>query len=247
MMKQAIRIAASMALAMAFAQGAAAQSLIAGWDFSQLPAAGVAPGPLAANYVNAGTSGTATVAGGTVVAAAMQPHTNPTNAPGIQGGAVRPQLLSSGERAAFNAFSTLKQRGQTATEFMGLTARTAATVEFDATAAAAVSGWRLTFGGRAIPDLGDPASDGITTVDVAFGSTCGATAPVGTAQLTAVDQAFAFDLGNASLASGCVVLTMDGSVDQPLIDNVAVPEAGGLSMLTAGVLGLFGLASVRRA
>ena len=185
--------------------------------------------------------------GGTVVAAAMQPHTNPTNAPGIQGGAVRPQLLSSGERAAFNAFSTLKQQGQTTTEFMGLTAQTAATVEFDATAAAAVSGWRLTFGGRAIPDLGDPASDGITTVDVAFGSTCGATAPVGTAQLTAVDQAFAFNLGNASQASGCVVLTMDGSVDQPLIDNVAVPEAGSLSMLVAGVLGLFGLASVPRA
>jgi hypothetical protein len=247
MMKKATRIAAAMALAMTFAQGAAAQQLIAGWDFSQLPAAGVAPGALAANYVNAGTSGTATVAGGTIVAAAMQPHTNPTNAPGIQGGVARPQLLSSGERAAFNTFSTLRQNGQTTTEFLGLTARNAASIEFDATAAASVSGWRLTFGGRAIPNLGDPASDGVTTVDVSFGSTCGATAPVGSAQLTAVDQAFSFNLSNASLASGCVVLTMDGSVDQPLIDNIAVPEPGSVSMLAAGALGLLGLANRRRA
>ena len=247
MMKNATRIAASMALAMTFAQGASAQQLIAGWDFSQLPASGVAPGVLAANYVNAGTSGTASVAGGTVLSAAMQPHTNPTNAPGIQGGVARPQLINAYEKASFNTFSKLRQQGQTTTEFMGLTARNSATVEFATTAAAAVSGWKLTFGGRAIPNLGDPASDGITNVDVAFGSTCGATAPVGTAQLTSVDQAFSFNLSNASLASGCVVLTMDGSVDQPLIDNIAVPEAGSMSMLAAGVLGLVGLANRRRA
>ncbi|MBY0399513.1 hypothetical protein K2X89_04410, partial [Myxococcota bacterium] len=83
MMRNATRIASAMALAMTLAQGASAQQVIAGWDFSQLAASGVAPGPLAANYVNPGTSGTATVASGTVLASAMEPETNPTNAAGI--------------------------------------------------------------------------------------------------------------------------------------------------------------------
>lgn len=246
MMRKATRFATAMALAMTLAQGASAQQLIAGWDFSQLAADGVAPGALVANYVNAGTSGTASVAGGDIVASAMQPDTNLTNAPGVQGGVVRPTLLSTGERAAFNSFATLRQAGQTTTEFMGLTARNAASIAFDATAAAPTTGWRLTFGGRAIPDRGDVASDGISTVAVSFGSTCGATAPVGTAQLTSVDQSFSFNLSNASLASGCVVLDMDGSADQPLIDNIAVPEPGNVSMWMGGVLGLLGLGLVSR-
>ncbi|MFO0688041.1 MAG: PEP-CTERM sorting domain-containing protein [Myxococcota bacterium] len=247
MMRNATRFASAMALAMTLAQGASAQQVIAGWDFSQLAASGVAPGSLAANYVNPGTSGTATVASGNVVASAMEPDTNPTNAAGIQGGVARPTLLSSFEKTAFNAFATLRQRGQTTTEFMGLTASNSASIEFAATAAAPTAGWRLTFGGRAIPDRGDVLSDGVSTVDVAFGSTCGATAPVGTANLTATDQAFSFTLSNATLGSGCVVLTMDGSADQPLIDNVAVPEPGSLAMLATGVLGLLGLASRRKA
>ena len=74
MMRKATQFASAMALAMGLAQGASArQPLIAGWDFSQLAADGVAPGTLAANYVNAGTSGTASVASGDIVASAMQP------------------------------------------------------------------------------------------------------------------------------------------------------------------------------
>lgn len=247
MMNKATRFASAMALAMTLAQAASAQQLIAGWDFSQLAASGVAPpGALTANYSNPGTSGTASVVSGNVVASAMAPDSNPTNAPGIQGGVARPTLLSIGERAAFNTFATLRLGGQTATEFMGLTASNAASVQFDATAASAVAGWRLTFGGRAIPDRGDGASDGVSTVGVAFGSTCGATAPVGSATLTAVDQAFSFNLSNVPQTTGCVVLTLDGTADQPLIDNVAVPEPASAAALAAGVVALAGLATVRR-
>jgi hypothetical protein len=246
MMRKATRIAAVLAFAMTAAQGASAQ-FIAGWDFSQIAADGVAPGALAANYVKPGTSGTATVASGTVVASAMQPATNLGTATGIMSGLTAPTKLAAGETATFNAFATLRQAGQAKTEFFGLTAKNAASIQFAANAASPVSGWVVSFGGRAIPDRGDVASDGQTTVSVSFGTTCGATAPVGTAVLDSVDRAFAFNLGGVNTATGCVVLGVDGTADQPLIDNVAVPEPGAVAMMAVGVLGLAGLAQRRRA
>lgn len=244
MMSNATRIAVAVAFATTIAQGASAQ-LIAGWDFSQVAADGVAVTSLAANYTSAGTSGTATTTGD-VVASAMAPATNPTDAPGIQGG-VASLAVIPGEKREFNSFAVLRTAGQTSTEFLGLTARNAASIAFDANAGSARTGWRLTFGGRAIPNPGDPSSDGVSVVDVSFGSTCGATAPVGTVQLTEDDQTFTLSLnGQASATTGCVVFDVDGSSDQPLIDNIAVPEPGLGAMLVAGAMSLFGLARGRR-
>ena len=244
MMRQATRIAVAVAFATSIAQGASAQ-LIAGWDFSQVAADGVAVTSLSANYTTAGTSGTVTTSGD-VVASAMAPATNPTNAPGIQGG-VASLASIPGELREFNNFAVLRNGGQGTTEFLGLTARNAATISFNANAGVARTGWRLTFGGRAIADPSDPSSDGVSVVDVSFGSTCGATSPVGSVNLTQTDQTFALSLnGQASTATGCVVFGVDGTSDQPLIDNVAVPEPGFGSMLVAGAMSLFGLARGRR-
>ncbi len=220
--------------------GPAAAELVAGWDFSNLPVDGASvPASLAANYTATGTSGTLNVSGD-VVASAMEPGSNETDDAGLQGGIDGNGFVT----APTFPFGTTSFSGG---EYLGLTARGTASAEFDASLPAPSSSyWQLTFGARAIVNKG-VASNGRTTVGISFGDTCASAASVGDVEIGAEDTAVSLFLGPTGVAGGCVVFDLDGSTNQPLIDNVAlstVPEPGMGAMLVAGALGLTGL--VRR-
>lgn len=234
-----IKLASAIALSTTVA-GSAAAELVAGFDFSGLSGDSASvPASTAADITGPGGSGSVTVASGDVVAAALPPGTNETDAPGIQGG-VTAQASVLGD-PQFNGSGS---------EYLGLTARDAASIEFEVDAGAPIGGWLLTFGGLAIPNPSNPASNGESSVFVSFGSTCGATSSIGEVRMKPVDTGYSLFLsGAAQFTTGCVVFDLDGTADQPLIDNVAisvVPEPGVVGMLAAGGLCLAGLARRRR-
>lgn len=223
----------------ALAAGPAAAGLVAGWDFSNLSGDGASvPALYPANRVGNGSAGAISVSGD-VIASAMEPGSNTTDDGGIQGGI-------HGNRNATDPTFPMGTTSFTGGQLLGLTARDVATIEFDATLPVATANpWQLTFGGRAIAGL---VGTGSTTIGVSFGQTCGATTPVGDVTLGATDTEVQLILGQSGTARGCVVFDVDGTTDQPLIDNVSisVPEPGMGGLLLAGVAGLVGLGRARQ-
>jgi hypothetical protein len=238
-------------VATAFAAGSANATVLAAWDFAGLSVAGESvTGPIAP-AVSAGGTPTATVGSGTVTAGAMPPGLSTTNADGLQGG------LTAGDAVGGSTFGLLApaaapgapQLNGSGSQYLGLTTQGAATVEFEVPSGITVGdGLRLSFGATAI--FGSGANNATTAIDVSFGDTCGATAPVGTAVVGVEDTEVIFALGVSGATGGCVVFDLDGTDNPPLIDNVAlvsVPEPGMLGGIAAGLLGLMGLARRREA
>lgn len=239
-------------VATAFAAGSANSTVLAAWDFAGLSVAGESvTGPIAP-AISAGGTPTATVGSGTVTAGAMPPGLSTTNADGLQGG-----LTAGDTPGGASAFGLLvpasapgaPQLNGSGSQYLGLTTQGTATVEFDVPSGITVGdGLRLSFGATAI--FGNGASNGSTAIDVSYGDTCGATAPVGTAVVGVEDTEVVFYLGASGSTGGCVVFDLDGTDNPPLIDNVAlvsVPEPGMLGGIAAGLLGLMGLARRREA
>lgn len=237
MKMQLTKLALAAGLA-ALVAGPASASLVAGWDFSDLSGDSASvPTNHPANVVGSATA-TALNVSGDVVASPLRPGSAEADQAGLEGGingypSIQDPTFAAGETG-------FDRRG----ELLGLTARGSATAEFDVSLAAPVAGtWVVTFGADAIS--GDEAD--FTNVTVSFGGSCGAAATVGTAVVQPGDTEVTMFLGQLGSAGGCVVLEMDGSTTQPLIDNVAistVPEPGTGAMLLAGAAGL--VAAARR-
>ena len=263
MMKRMIKMAAVLAGSMLMVGTAGAQ-VIAGWDFSQYAVDGALStdgvtfvDSLPANYSSMdptnnagaesaafgtfhidGTNGSTNVdeasASAAVVPASAPPGSQPITL-NLGGSAT-----SFGENS-FNSFSILAGEGQLYTQELGITARSAADLVFEAGAVGVpLPNWSVSFAGRTVT--------GTSIVDVAFSTNCGAYSAVGSVVLTETEQAFNLSvLSGASTDVGCVRLSLDPSAGQPIIDNVAVvPEPGTTSLLAAGVLGLLGLTHRRR-
>ncbi|MGB0619025.1 MAG: PEP-CTERM sorting domain-containing protein [Myxococcota bacterium] len=239
-MKNRLKKLAFATVLAALVAGPATAGLVAGWDFSDLSGDSASiPANHPANYVGTATASALNVTGD-VIASAMRPGAAEADQAGLQGGingfdsAVDP-TWAPGE-------TSFDRRG----EPLGLTARSVATAEFDFTLAAPVAdNWIVTFGGDALSATGSAT----TIVDVAFGGSCAGAASVASATLQPGDTEVSMWLGTLGSAGGCVVLSMDGSSTQPLIDNVAistVPEPGMGWMLVAGAAGLI-TAARRRA
>lgn len=220
--------------------GSAQAELVAGWDFSDLPVDGASiPASYAANYTGSSGSGTLNVAGD-VAASAMPPGASLRDDAGIQGGLTGNGFRSAG--AATFPFGTTSFSGG---EALGLTARGSASAEFDATVpSASADFWQLSFGARTIAN-GATGGPGLTTLGISFGDTCAAAASVGDIVIGQEDTEVNLWLGATGSAGGCVVFDVDGTTNQPLLDNVSisrvVPEPGLGGMLVAGVIGLLGL------
>ena len=239
MMKELTKLAFAAGLA-ALVAGPASASLVAGWDFSDLSGDSASvPTNSPANVVGSATA-TALNVSGDVVASALRPGAAEADQSGLVGGI---NGFPSTQDPTFAAGETgFDRRG----ELLGLTARNASTAEFDVTLAAPTADiWVVTFGADAISN--DSADS--TDVTVSFGGSCGGAASVATVEIQPGDTEVRLFLGQLGSAGGCVVLEMDGSTTQPLIDNVAistvVPEPGTGAMLLAGAAGLI-VASRRR-
>ena len=240
MMKELTKLAFAAGLA-ALVAGPASASLVAGWDFSDLSGDSASvPTNSPANVVGSATA-TALNVSGDVVASALRPGAAEADQSGLVGGI---NGFPSTQDPTFAAGETgFDRRG----ELLGLTARNSSTAEFDVTLAAPTTDiWVVTFGADAISN--DSADS--TDVTVSFGGSCGGAASVATVEIQPGDTEVRLFLGQLGSAGGCVVLEMDGSTTQPLIDNVAistvVPEPGTGAMLLAGAAGLIVAARRRR-
>ncbi|MEM9177151.1 MAG: PEP-CTERM sorting domain-containing protein, partial [Myxococcota bacterium] len=221
--------------------GPAGASLVAGWDFSDLAGDSASvPANHPANVVGTATA-TALNVSGDVVASTLRPGSAEADQSGLEGGingfASRQDPTFAVGQVGFD------RRG----ELLGLTTRGAATAAFDVSLAApTVETWVVTFGADAL--TGSALES--TNVTVAFGGSCAGAATIGTAVIRPGDTEVSMFLGQLASAGGCVVLSMDGSSTQPLIDNVTistvVPEPGASLMLLAGTAGLV-VAGRRRA
>lgn len=226
----------------ALVAGPAAAELVAGWDFSDLSGDSAAvPAALAANYSIQATGSSLSVSGD-VVASAMRPGASVRDDAGLQGGI---DGYASNQDPSFPQGVVSFTGG----EYLGLTARGPATLEFDVSTAAALPGetYVLSIGATSLAQPFEGQSDR-TDIDVSFGDTCGSTSSIGTFSVDTVDTEIVAFLGTSASAGGCVVIGLDGTTDQPLIDNVAistVPEPGMGALLLTGVAGLLGLARRR--
>jgi MYXO-CTERM domain-containing protein len=244
--------------------GTASAQLIAGWDFSQYTVDGALTtdgstfvNSLAANYSsldatnNAGaesaTYGTFHIDGSngstSVNAAASDAAVIPSAAvpgsPALTGNLYAPAMTAGTN--PFNSFSILVGEGQSSAQELGLTARGAADLVFEAGEVGVPRpDWGVSFVGRTV--------SGSSTVGVEFSTNCGSYSSLGSVSLTETEQVFNLTvLPGASTDVGCVRLSLDPSGGQPIIDNVAVvPEPGSGSLAVAGVLGLIALSRRRR-
>lgn len=221
---------------------AAQADLVAGWDFSQFRSTGLPTidgvtntTTLPANYsaldptFNAGAEsaafGTATWTGtvlptaGSLAANLDAPATLPTNG-----------LFLLPGRNSFDSRTILAAEGQVFQQLLALTTDGPSEIVFEATGAPAGEDWVVSFGGKTI--------SGTSTVGVAFSTDGSSFVPVGNVNLTTAEQAVSLPLGTNPGTTGFVQLSLDDSMGQPIIDNVAVPEPGFGSLLLAGVGGL---------
>jgi hypothetical protein len=233
---------AAVVLASLLAAGAASADFMAGWDFSDLPASGASlPTPLSANYRAPMSDGEIHVLSGTVLAASLPPGTPRGERPGIGAGVDDPAF--AGHSSSFNDFPRRRAAGQVHTEYLALTARDAATVEIEVAGPGTPLQWTLSMGGFAVPRPATGAADGESTVDVSFGDDCGSLSSVGSITLAEAEARASIDLGLSASTRPCVHLDLDGSHDQPLIDNltIAVPEPSAHALGVCGALLLLAL------
>jgi hypothetical protein len=222
----------------------AGAELVAGWDFSNLAGdSATVPVGQAANYTIQATASALNVSGD-VVASTMRPGASVRDDAGLQGGI---NGFRNASDPTFPAGTTSFGGGA----LLGLTARGPASLEFDTSLPATPTNewWVVSLGAAAIAHPTAGASDE-TQIDISFGDTCASASLVASVSVSPADSEVAAFLAPATSAGGCVVLGLDGTSVQPLIDNVAlstvaVPEPAFAGLLIAGVVGLFGLAGRR--
>jgi len=251
----AIALTASLAACLA---GSAQAVNVAGWDFSDFAADGVAGGTVDANYSsfdptsNAGaesaTYGTATLTdivsrGGDVV-----PSVRTDVALGEQQNANVGGPAAALGQNSFGAFTTLQLEGQSNTNVMAITAPSTtgvAVFEGDLSSLTDTSGygWSVSFAGQVV---GGSAA----TVDVQFAPDCSTYSTAGSVNLDDQANAYTVDFEKVASTNACARLYIPNAAgEQVVIDNVsldviAVPEPAFGAQLLAGVVGLVAL--VRR-
>ena len=259
-MRSTIAIAMTVALS-ALLAGSAQAVNVAGWDFSDFAADGVAGGTVDANYSsfdatgNAGsesaTYGTATLTdlvsrGGDVV-----PSVRTSVALGEQQNANFGGPATAIGENSFGAFTTLQLEGQQYTNVMAITAPSTtgeAVFEGDLTSLAGQTGygWSISFAGQVI---GAPGA----LIDVEFAPDCSSYSSVGSVFLDEEANAYTVELEKIASANACARLTIPNAGDErAVIDNVsldviAVPEPALGAQLLAGAVGLVALFRRRRA
>jgi hypothetical protein len=256
---------ASIALAV-LASASAHAVVIAGWDFSQFKAPGVATGgtsPLPATNASLDPNGAGIEAGfigqatfnDTVLLPTAGLSFNCERTTGTDGcvtpnidGPVRSNRSEPFAQGspAFDALTILLYEGQEFAHRYGLTATGSADIVFKAVAGytGGASNWRVSFGGRMLTGTS-------STVDVAFSSDGSSFTNYGTVNLTADDERHVVTLDPAAYGTGYVRLSLNAASGQPVIDNVAVeatpiPEPAATAQLLAGVACLLGLYRFRR-
>lgn len=242
--------------------------VIAGWDFSQhqLPAsAGGGGSPLPANYASLDPNGagaeSATFGRATYDDSVLLPtagigaNCERTGSQGSEGCATPnvdgPVRSNRSEPFAlgtpcFDAFSILKNEGQSSATRYGMTATGNADVVLKAISGynGGASNWVVSFGGRML-------TGSASTLDVAFSGDGISYTNYGPVNLTVDDERYEVALDTAAHPVGYVRLSLNASTGQPLIDNVAVeatpiPEPAATAQVLAGVACLAGLYLRRR-
>lgn len=248
-MKRTMLVIAA-ALGLIFGSAGSVQAVnVAGWDFSQYAGDGLRttdgstfPTTLDANYSsldpthNAGTE--AATFGEAMLSATVLPNANGLSA-NLGGSA-----SAFGENS-FDAHNVLAAEGQTYTEYLGITTQSAATVVFKADLTSIADsgwGWSVSFAGKTL--------SGTSSVDVEFSTDGSSYTSYGSVPLTTDEAAFDVTLTGVTTDEAYVRLSLDPSLGQPIIDNVAVdaiyvPEPGMALQLAAGVVGLLTLARRR--
>ena len=209
---------------------------VVGWDFSGSSVAGEAiASPLSADATVGSAAGTFTVLSGSVTAAAQPPGVNTSDALGIQAGINGGDQVGGANAVAFLTPGSTGLNGP-GSQYLGITSDGAASVEVCATAPAAGSGVRLSFGGQASTSSSTVGVSGAASASVVLG---------------AEESEAVVWLGVAPGSSDvCATLALDGTTDQPVVDNIAltiVPEPGAVAGLGAGLIALLGLARRRTA
>ena len=237
------RLATAIGLS-AMLAGPAAAGLIAGWDFSDQSGDGAAVASAAANLTGTGVTSATVTTTGDVLASSLPPGTNSGDDDGLQGG-INGAYGGDLSEPTF-APGQVSFVGGAA---LGITARDDADASFQAVLSAPSAGtYVVSFGGRAIVDAAAPGS-GETEVDVRFGASCGSAGSVGTVTLGEEDTEVTIFAGSTGSTTPCLVLDVDGTSVQPLLDNVAistVPEPGFAGLLVAGGVALAGMARRRQ-
>lgn len=153
----------------------------------------------------------------------------------------------------FNSFSILEGEGQPFAERMGLTARAAAQLVFEADlsgTASAGTGHSVSFAGKALVDA-DCYDSCSSDVSVEFSTDGASYTSYGSVSLTDEEQEFSVPFALESAQKAYVRLGFNPTSGQPVIDNVAinaiaVPEPGAMLQLASSIVTLIGLAALRR-
>jgi MYXO-CTERM domain-containing protein len=245
---------------LAFAAGSTHASVIAGWDFSQWAGDGALitdstamtfRNNLEANYSDLDPSdgaGAESAGFGTLYfdgqfgSTSVNPAAYP---PDFAPTAALPALLASNLDApavagAFNSITILRAEGQDFGEDLAMTAAAPLSVVLKAEAGSPpppLNHWELSLGARTF--------EGSSDLDVEFSSDGVSYSPMATFSLTDEDTRFSAPLVAAVTDTAYVRLTLDPSIGQPIIDNVAVillPEPSmaiqaPVALLSLGVLG----------
>ncbi len=256
MMKRLLAMAASMALSATVA-GSAGADAVAGWDFSQYFSDSVLStdgttytAVLPANYSSLDTTHNAGAESASFGTAWFDGSNGSTPVAAGSGsevfiptaGSLRSNIDGSASvigTNSFDAHSVLRAEGQTFTERLAMTAPGAVSVVFGADLSSTPQGannWQLSFGGKTI--------SGTSTVQVEFSTDGSSYTSFGSVGLDESDTGYTVALDNVTSDTAFVRLSLDPSLGQPIIDNVAihatpVPEPGAVAMLLAGVAALW--------
>lgn len=219
---------------------------VAAWDFSGFSVAGESVSvPLPADVTTGAAGGTLAVLSGTVTAAAQPPGADTSDALGIQAG------IYGGDQLGGDTAEALLEPGAGAlnapgAEYLGITTQGSATIRVALTGVGPANQTRVSFGGVANRDAASAPGSDTTTVSVS-GGPCGSESLITTVELSGEESETVVWLG---AGSACAQLDLDGSGNEPVLDNIAitnVPEPGMAVGLGAGLMGLLGFARRRAA
>ena len=148
----------------------------------------------------------------------------------------------------FDSHTVLRNEGQTSTELLSMTARSATNAVFraDLTSVPSTgSNWRISFAGKTF--------SGSSTVGVEFSTDGSGYSSAGSVNLTSTDTTHQVFLQSAASETAFVRLSFPapagGGVNQAIIDNVAisVPEPASLGLVFGVAVGLAACSRRRRA